>query len=64
MKTIVLRLLENVVELGIAYLILYKVFLANDIKTSFKQDPMENWIALGIGCLILKTVKNDVFQQK
>ena len=36
-----------------AFVLFYKVHLLNDLHCTLAQDPLENWIALGIAYILI-----------
>jgi dolichyl-phosphate-mannose--protein O-mannosyl transferase len=54
---IAVKIFTWIVQTVFIFALLYKVHANNDVTTTLKQDPMENWIALGI-VFILTTLWN------
>ena len=47
------------VTLFIMILLFIKILMANDIHSSLRNDPMENWVALGMIVLLNNSLKKN-----
>lgn len=43
--------------LAISSILFYKAWVANDVHTTLAQDPMQNWLAIGIAALLLHSLR-------
>ena len=59
MKKLFDWIMNEGVTLFIMILLFIKILMANDIHSSLRNDPMENWVALGMIVLLNNSLKKN-----